>query len=209
MKAYTGLPATLGSAAAAAVRVIVWCNACRHRIEADVAAMAETYGAATPVRDWVSRLVLAMRRPRHQLCSHRRQALIAMALPRIQPIIPTRLAAATSMRAIRRARISSPAQRARLPSRKQASTNRTPRRRILPTTASTRPGGARRMIVTESGKSRRWVVKTNQMKYYCTERLAIAECTGVARGSRLWRKLELRRSHFAAVPRFCLLNVFG
>jgi len=161
------------------------------------------------VRDWVSRLVLAMRRPRHQLCSHRRQALIAMALPRIQPIIPTRLAAATSMRAIRRARISSPAQRARLPSRKQASTNRTPRRRILPTTASTRPGGARRMIVTESGKSRRWVVKTNQMKYYCTERLAIAECTGVARGSRLWRKLELRRSHFAAVPRFCLLNVFG
>jgi len=47
MKAYTGLPATLGSAAAAAVRVIVWCNACRHRIEADVAAMAETYGAAT------------------------------------------------------------------------------------------------------------------------------------------------------------------
>src|SRR6516162_11583352 len=107
MKAYTGLPATLGSAAAAAVRVIVWCNACRQRIEADVAAMAETYGAATPVRDWVSRLVLAMRRPRHQLCSHRRQALIAMALPRIQPIIPTRLAAATSMRAIRRARISS------------------------------------------------------------------------------------------------------
>jgi len=106
------------------------------------------------------------------------------------------------MRAIRRARISSPAQRARLPSRKQASTNRTPRRRILPTTASTRPGGARRMIVTESGKSRRWVVKTNQMKYYCTERLAIAECTGVARGSRLWRKLELRRSHFAAVPAF-------
>ena len=68
MKAYTGPPATLGSTAAAAVRLIVWCKACRHQIEPDVAAMAEAYGAATPVRDWVSRLVcLAMRRPRHQL----------------------------------------------------------------------------------------------------------------------------------------------
>jgi hypothetical protein len=33
---------------AAAVRLIVWCNACRHRIESDVAAMAGEYGAATP-----------------------------------------------------------------------------------------------------------------------------------------------------------------
>ena len=57
MKAYTGPPATLSSTAAAAVRLIVWCNACRHRIEPDVAAMAGKYGAATPVRDWVNRLV--------------------------------------------------------------------------------------------------------------------------------------------------------
>jgi hypothetical protein len=57
VKAYTGPPATLGSTAAAAVRLIVWCNACRHRIEPDVAAMAGKYGEATPVRDWVGRLV--------------------------------------------------------------------------------------------------------------------------------------------------------
>ena len=57
MKAYTGPPATLGSTAAAAVRLIVWCNASRHQIEPDVAAMAGKYGAATPVRDWVGRLV--------------------------------------------------------------------------------------------------------------------------------------------------------
>jgi len=35
----------------------VWCYACRHRTEPDVVAMAEIYGAATPVRDWVKRLV--------------------------------------------------------------------------------------------------------------------------------------------------------
>ena len=57
VKAYTGPPATLSSTAAAAVRLIVWCNASRHQIEPDVAAMAGKYGVATPVRDWVSRLV--------------------------------------------------------------------------------------------------------------------------------------------------------
>jgi hypothetical protein len=57
MKAYRGPPATLGSTAAAEARLIVWCNACRHRTEPDVAAMAAKYGAATPVRDWVGRLV--------------------------------------------------------------------------------------------------------------------------------------------------------
>jgi hypothetical protein len=55
MKAYTGPPASLGSTAAAEARLIVWCNACRHQIELD--AMAKTYRAATPVRDWVRRLV--------------------------------------------------------------------------------------------------------------------------------------------------------
>ena len=33
--------------------------------------------------------MLEVRRPGHQLCPHRRQALIAMALPRIEPIVPT------------------------------------------------------------------------------------------------------------------------
>jgi len=57
VKVYRGPPATLGSTAAAEVRLIVWCNACRHQVEPDVAAMAAKYGAATPVRDWVGRLV--------------------------------------------------------------------------------------------------------------------------------------------------------
>jgi hypothetical protein len=56
VKAYSGPPATLGSTAAAAVRLMVWCNACQHRIEPDVAGMAGKYGVATLVRDWVGRL---------------------------------------------------------------------------------------------------------------------------------------------------------
>jgi hypothetical protein len=49
---------------------------------------------------------------------------------------------------------------ARLPSGRQASTNRTPRRRILPMTASAQPsnGWRSRVIITETGTSRRWVV---------------------------------------------------
>jgi len=57
VKGYSSPPATLGSTAAAEARLIVWCNACRHRTEPDVAAMAAKYGAETPVRAWVGRLV--------------------------------------------------------------------------------------------------------------------------------------------------------
>jgi hypothetical protein len=57
MKAYTRLPATLGSTAKAYVRLIVWCKACRHQTEPDVAALAEKYGAETTVPDLVGRLV--------------------------------------------------------------------------------------------------------------------------------------------------------
>jgi hypothetical protein len=48
---------TLGNAAANQVRVIVWCKACRHRVEPDPAEMATRYGAETPVLDWRQRLV--------------------------------------------------------------------------------------------------------------------------------------------------------
>jgi hypothetical protein len=41
---------TLGAAAAAGVRLIVWCEECRHRVEADPAEMAARYGAETPAR---------------------------------------------------------------------------------------------------------------------------------------------------------------
>jgi hypothetical protein len=57
VKSEPGPPATLGSTAAANLRLIVWCRDCRHRVEPDVAEMAERYGADTTVPDWAKRLV--------------------------------------------------------------------------------------------------------------------------------------------------------
>jgi len=54
---YTGPPATLGSSAAALVRLIVWCRDCQHQVEPDPAEQVALYGADLPVRDWVARLV--------------------------------------------------------------------------------------------------------------------------------------------------------
>jgi hypothetical protein len=54
---YSGPPATLGSTAAAGVRIVVWCRACGYRVEPDPAAMAERYGAATSVPEWGKRLI--------------------------------------------------------------------------------------------------------------------------------------------------------
>jgi len=48
---------TLGNAAAARVRLIVWCKACGHRVEPDAAEMAGRYGAETAVPDWREPLV--------------------------------------------------------------------------------------------------------------------------------------------------------
>ena len=42
---------TLGNAAAARVRLIVWCTECQHQ-EPDPVDMAARYGAETPVPDW-------------------------------------------------------------------------------------------------------------------------------------------------------------
>jgi hypothetical protein len=55
MKRYTGPPTTLGNAATAKVRVIVWCRDCQHRIEPDPAEHAARSGAERPVIDWVKR----------------------------------------------------------------------------------------------------------------------------------------------------------
>jgi hypothetical protein len=57
MKSDPGPPMTLGNAAAAHVRLIVWCRECRHQVEPDPAEMAARYGAGTPVPDWHARLV--------------------------------------------------------------------------------------------------------------------------------------------------------
>jgi len=49
VNSYSGPPMTLGNAAAAHVRPIVWCLDCRHQVEPDPAEMA--------VPDWHVRLV--------------------------------------------------------------------------------------------------------------------------------------------------------
>jgi hypothetical protein len=49
VKGYSAPPMTLGSAAAAHVRLIVWCRDCRHQVEPDPAEMAERYGAEMTV----------------------------------------------------------------------------------------------------------------------------------------------------------------
>ena len=56
MKSEPGPPMTLGNAAAARVRLIVWCKDCRHQVEPDPAEMAKRYGAARTVLDWSARL---------------------------------------------------------------------------------------------------------------------------------------------------------
>jgi hypothetical protein len=50
-------PMTLGNAAAAKVRLIVWCRDCRRQVEPNPAEMAARYGAEMPVREWRDRLV--------------------------------------------------------------------------------------------------------------------------------------------------------
>jgi hypothetical protein len=48
---------TLGNAAAARARLIVWCKSCQHQVEPDPAEMAAPYGADTSVLDWRERPV--------------------------------------------------------------------------------------------------------------------------------------------------------
>jgi hypothetical protein len=57
MNRYTGPPATLGSTAAAGVRLIAWCRDCRHQVEPNPAEQAERYGADLSVPEWHKRLV--------------------------------------------------------------------------------------------------------------------------------------------------------
>ena len=49
-------PLTLGQALAAQVRLIVWCKACGHRAEPDVAEQVSHHGSAMTVIDWAARL---------------------------------------------------------------------------------------------------------------------------------------------------------
>lgn len=54
---YSGPPMTLGNAAAAKVRLIVWCLDCGRQIEPDPAEQVQRHGAEMTVIDWHSRLV--------------------------------------------------------------------------------------------------------------------------------------------------------
>jgi hypothetical protein len=57
LKATPGPPMTLGNAAPARVRLIVWCKGCGHWVEPDAVEAAERYGAETTVPEWRARLV--------------------------------------------------------------------------------------------------------------------------------------------------------
>jgi hypothetical protein len=57
MNAYTGPPMTLGNAASAKERLIVWCRGCQHRVEPDPTELARRYGGKTRVLEWHARLV--------------------------------------------------------------------------------------------------------------------------------------------------------
>jgi DNA-directed RNA polymerase subunit RPC12/RpoP len=57
LKSEPGRPATLGSSAAAGVRLIIWCKYCGHQVEPDPAEIVERYGAEMPVPEWRARLV--------------------------------------------------------------------------------------------------------------------------------------------------------
>src|SRR5215472_14461422 len=65
-------------AAAAQVRLIVWCKACQHQVEPDPAEMAARYGADTSVLDWRERTRLfQVRWPRCRFRGDRDGAAIA------------------------------------------------------------------------------------------------------------------------------------
>jgi len=51
---------TLGNAAAARVRLIVWCKGCQRQGEPEPAEIAARYGAETPVLNWRDRLVCSI-----------------------------------------------------------------------------------------------------------------------------------------------------
>ena len=57
MNRYSGPPMTLRNAAAARVRLIVWCLDCQHQVEPDPVEIAKRYGAEMTVPDWHKRLV--------------------------------------------------------------------------------------------------------------------------------------------------------
>jgi hypothetical protein len=56
---------TLGNAASARVRLIVWCRDCQHQVEPDPVEQAARYGPTTLVRRWAGRLICSSCGSRH------------------------------------------------------------------------------------------------------------------------------------------------
>ena len=61
MSRYSGPPMTLGNAAAAQVRLIIWCLDCHREAEPDPAGR---YGAEMDVPDWHAVCLLTLREPK-------------------------------------------------------------------------------------------------------------------------------------------------
>ena len=57
MKSEPGSPMTLGSAAGAGVRLIIWCRGCTRQVEPDPPERTPRYGAETTIIDWRERLI--------------------------------------------------------------------------------------------------------------------------------------------------------
>jgi len=75
VKPYRGPPMTLGNAAAAQARLIVWCRDCRHQIEPDPAERAQLRRRYPGPRLAPAAGVLGLPLARRRLLRHRRPAL--------------------------------------------------------------------------------------------------------------------------------------
>src|SRR6516165_11589955 len=78
MKSPPGPPMTLGNAAVARVRLIVWCKARGHQVDPDPAEMAAPYGDETSVLGASGRSVLNATASRSIYGAHRNRAAMAL-----------------------------------------------------------------------------------------------------------------------------------
>ena len=74
---------TLGNAARAGVRLLVWCKQCQHQVEPDPVEQAQRYGAEMPVPEWRERLVCSA-------CGSRDVDMVARVKCARGPLLPPR-----------------------------------------------------------------------------------------------------------------------